>query len=223
MKKTILVAYLTVLVVAVLEAQNFRTEFEALTFTNSPIRANSQFLDTTFASFHKEIKLTELVFMYVPANAHRSDTSKQEKKEPKVKKLPKQGFQFGLTQHELVLTSANLCYLTKKHIGLEASARVSYELGDENYKFTTAYLGAVYQLRRSRYFLKGGIEIVYDINDELDELRRNSAVFLGGKYLLPLTNWIAIQLDVGVYYSWKPNLPDVFPGLGLGFAFGSNK
>lgn len=155
--------------------------------------------------------------VYVPTGRHATpNLPGQEIESPQGRRVPKDGFQFGLTQLDLVLTSANMAYLSKKKIGLEASVRFSWELGDIN--LTTTYIGAMYQLRNSRFFLKAGMETIYSKSAEYDDIGKYRVAYVGGKYLLPLSACIGLQLELGIY-SGEHDLP-VFPGLGVGFSMG---
>ncbi len=141
------------------------------------------------------------------------------KRNPEKKPLSS-GIYAGVTA-QLFAISMNASWLSTQDIGLDVSVRRLKLFGGHH---ESAYVGPNYRLFNSRFFAKSGLERIWSVDHEgydEDQLR----VYVGGKYILPFSRRIGLQVDGGYYFRGF-NLKkeyllnhEAYPSLGVGIVF----
>lgn len=121
------------------------------------------------------------------------------------------GIYTGVSLH-LNFASVDGMWLSSKKLGVEAAARYGLIRGHGRLPVGELYGGGVYRLGNSRFFTKMGGTYTWIQDSEYYDESRFSFV-LGGKYVLPFSNFLGMQVNAGWRMSKGQN---PFPELGIG-------
>ena len=116
---------------------------------------------------------------------------------------------------ENISFSMNGSWLSSKNFGLDFSARHAMIASNQ----ASVYFGPHYRLGNSRFFIKSGLEYLWEPNSE----GYSEALFLGyagGKYIAPFSRVMGLQVDFGYYtLRQKKESHGGHIGFGIGIIF----
>ena len=127
------------------------------------------------------------------------------------RRIPQRGINIGISQQEIFFTSLNVGYLSGQKIGFDASVRTIVPKRIA----ATVFVGLVYQIDDSRFLAKFGMEYATSINDDYHGKTDFFVWYVGGKYLLPFSEIIGLQVEAGLYFGNEL----VLPAFGIGIIF----
>ncbi len=123
------------------------------------------------------------------------------------------GIYGGVASHNFTFISMDAGWLSSKHFGLDFSARYDVFLEPDK----SVFIGPIWRLGNSRFFLKAGGEFFWFINDEAPD-ETSFHIYTGGKYILPFSKSLGLQLNAGFYMNRHIYMMSS-ASFGVGFVF----
>ena len=169
----------------------------------------SQDLKTYFDDGRPNFHQTSITagLMFEPVKIRRLHLRKPEKR------TLSSGIYSGVSLH-VIFVSLDGMWLSSKNVGIDVAARYCPIRAGRS-PSSEVYTGAVYRFGNSRFFAKMGGAYTWIQDMEYYDETRFSFV-LGGKYVLPFSNFMGMQVNAGWMMS-KGEKP--WPELGIGLLF----